>query len=234
MLRMLSWFNKATMQKPENIDQFKQNATVWPEQFVEIWQDIDFKLTTFVEFGQNSHSLNLNVAAGYPVIQSLDAEKLAVTLIHNSPDHENKDALAVWQRLLQLLNILQFLPNTFVSTQNGIDNGNYASLTWGSDQNDSVQPNAWDDVFTLADEEALPFIKELSKQSIDKPVVSYEHTDTNGKIISEAELAWPSRKTALLLDYQVDENKPGFDKIGWNVITIDSSMDVVLQLMGVQ
>ncbi|WP_461534711.1 DEAD/DEAH box helicase [Spongorhabdus nitratireducens] len=233
-LRVLSWFDARSMQHPDGIARFRTLSGVWPSQFTECWQDVGFRLTSFTNFSECSDSLQLCAAADLAVVRDLDIKQLAVTTIYNAPDTDNQDAFSAWQRLLQLLNLLQFLPFSFISTQQGIDSGKYSELAWGETPAESVHTSGWDDVASIADEEALPFIHEISKHAIEKPAVSYEHLNDKGKVVAEAELAWPSRTTVLLLDYQLDENKDYFDKIGWNVITIDTEMDDLIEMVGIQ
>jgi DEAD/DEAH box helicase domain-containing protein len=59
------------------------------------------------------------------------------------------------------------------------------------------------------------------------PEVGYELQDEQGRVCAEAELAWPSKKVAMLLPEQ-DGAKAEFVAQGWRVFSTDDKQKTLL------
>jgi hypothetical protein len=74
-----------------------------------------------------------------------------------------------------------------------------------------------EELLEYCDETCKPFIISLAAQGKELPIVGYELTDEKGSVCGDAELAWPSRKIAILLDGA--ECSSQFKRQGWKVFT---------------
>jgi DEAD/DEAH box helicase domain-containing protein len=62
------------------------------------------------------------------------------------------------------------------------------------------------------------------------PVVGYELQDAQGRVCAEAEVAWPSKKVAMLLPEQ-DEAEAEFVAQGWKVFSTDGEQQKLLDAL---
>ena len=76
-----------------------------------------------------------------------------------------------------------------------------------------------DELLEFCDDSCKPLVESLAAQGKELPVVGYELTDANGGVCAAAELAWPSKKIAVLLDGA--EGSHEFEKQGWKVFKAD-------------
>ncbi len=79
----------------------------------------------------------------------------------------------------------------------------------------------WLDVMDQSVEEVRSWLLALEKAGAQVPFVGYELLDGRNRVIGEAELAWESRKIALLLDSDDDSTEPFF-RNGWTVFMVAS------------
>jgi hypothetical protein len=77
-----------------------------------------------------------------------------------------------------------------------------------------------DELLAFCDDSCKPLLTSLAAQGKELPVVGYELTDAKGGVCADAELAWPSKKIAVLLDGA--ENSDQFQKQGWKVFKTGS------------
>lgn len=94
------------------------------------------------------------------------------------------------------------------------------STVWQSSVHAAVEvtgASTLDELLEYCDENCKPFVRSLAAQGKELPVVGYELTDENGDVCGDAELAWPTRKIAVLLDGA--ESVSQFKKRGWKVFT---------------
>ena len=233
VLRFINWLDQKSMQSEATMNNLQALAQQCPAQFLDTWAEKAVKLAGLIQFGDSQHSLKLGVAMEHGAISGLDSDMLVAVILHNSIDPEARDAHNIWQKLLQLLNLSQFIPCAFASTDAGLITGSYSQLHWG-ESTASTDTSDWDDILQLADEDVHDLLKKLADKSAIKPEVAYEHVNEKGKVIAEAELAWSESKLALLLDFQIEENQPAFDKLGWTVMTLETAMDDIMQRVGKQ
>ena len=230
-LRMLCWLDQQTMQSPNTLKTALATMDNFPAQFMDCVQTLDLKVSGITQFGNADIPLILSIALETEAITSLDSTKLATGLVLDSLPLNTKEAQSHWQKLLQLLNLLQFIRYSFVTTSSGLESGSYANLTWDSNHS-TIQQTDWDDIKQFADEATHELLDVLAKQGVKKPEVAYEHANEKGKIIAMAELAWPHEKVAFLLDYQIDENQSEFNRIGWTVVTQKTVTEFIIELFG--
>lgn len=47
-------------------------------------------------------------------------------------------------------------------------------------------------------------------------------------------MAWVEHKAVLLLDYQKEENQAVFEQLGWQVFAVDTDMEMIKNILGVE
>ena len=62
------------------------------------------------------------------------------------------------------------------------------------------------------------------------PEVGYELADTAGRVLAEAELAWPGRGVAVLHGEQT-AGTAAFEQAGWRVVSMSEDSDVAKRVM---
>jgi DEAD/DEAH box helicase domain-containing protein len=130
-----------------------------------------------------------------------------------------------WNEALRLLNLYQFLPHVYAITTTAINQGQQplladppvsqkqpASAVTAADQ-------GWVDLRSaVLDEDLLVALDQMEQESWPRPEVGYELANERGKVIAEAELAWPGAKVAVLL---TDDDQDVWAQAGWCAFTVD-------------
>ena len=78
--------------------------------------------------------------------------------------------------------------------------------------------NGWDGAIKLAAPEMQDLLEKLFKREASVPEVGFELSEDTGRVLAEAELAWPGHKVAVLLADR-DEDFAAFEAAGWRVFT---------------
>lgn len=136
-----------------------------------------------------------------------------------------------WRRWLQLYNASQFLPGMLMVTGSGLDAHDYDALA-----SESAHPStgttaagqeaylaAWQEVLDQALSSLRDSLKALACAGADQPEVGLELADEKGRVLADAELAWLSKKLAVLRPDQADL-APEWVAAGWQVIELDESL----------
>lgn len=227
MLRTLLWLDQIKMKSPGVLSDFNQHAKSWPSQFTDRFSGKDLIFCSSNIFKHQSVETAMYIAGEQAAITELDPDSLVLTAIYDPINVDHESAKLSWQKLLQIVNIGQFLPNFFAGTRKGIENGDFAQLEW-TVKTGVIQNDEWDGIAALVDEEIVDLIDLLANSAVALPVVGFELVNEKGAGIGEAELAWEKFKIALLLDYQLEESRDEFEKRGWQVMTLDNDMDVLI------
>jgi DEAD/DEAH box helicase domain-containing protein len=227
-IRTLCWLNKKTMQDKNSLDKLMTETEVFPNQYMDQTSSVDFIFSTQNTIENKSVCLKTYIAGGAEAVKSLDINELMLAVIYQVNDSDADVSKRTWQKLLQVVNLGQFLPNFFAGTEDGITDGSFSKLSW-STSNDKVISSEWDTVFSLVDEEIAELLIDLSNQGVDIPDVGYEIENESGVGVAEAELAWVSKKVVLLMDYQIDDNKKQFEDHGWLVFTVESDLEIIIE-----
>ena len=143
------------------------------------------------------------------------------------------DQHRAWRRWLWMFNTLQHLPGVFLATRDGLLGADHNAIT----PNESAKPASgggqaaeaagWAQVMDQAMEFLLPGLQKL--QSAGAPIpdeVGYE-LEEDGEVVSECELAWTSRKVALLLDHHADSEAVWTGR-GWVTVTVSAGWPTLL------
>jgi len=63
-------------------------------------------------------------------------------------------------------------------------------------------------------------LRVLADEQLTPPVVGYEMTDAIGKVVADAELAWPTKQLVVLRADQ-DDLMPIWEAASWQVVLLD-------------
>ena len=236
MLRSMSWLNSDLMAEQKNINQIRQEVKLWPSQYQDQLDILDLKFATISKLSEPGADLTLYIGGSEDAIKLFDCEALFLAAVYDTDKPDSENVQRVWQKLLQVINVGQFLPNFFAATQKGINDGSFSELVWRVAENSPVEESAWDTIITLAEDEVKSFLIALSvshsERAVTMPEVCFELEDNRGMVIAEAELAWPESRVALLLEHQIDESELTLKDQNWVLITVDTEINTVLDLLG--
>jgi DEAD/DEAH box helicase domain-containing protein len=234
MLRAMNWLDQKVMKDAKIKDAILDESKVWPSQYQDQLSSIDVKFSSTRSFSDTGADLIVHLGGGDNAINSFDDESMFLTAVYSTNNPDGAKTQRVWQKLLQIVNIGQFLPNFFAATEKGINDGSFSELVWKFDDVSPIEKSEWDKVISLAETEVKEFLSKVSADAIPIPSVCFELEDSKGMVIAEAELAWPDKQCALLLDWQLEESGPVFKQYGWTLLTTDSDMTFVIDLLGEQ
>ena len=128
----------------------------------------------------------------------------------------------LWNGVLRLYNLLQFLPGAWWTTRTGVERNLYPEYARTvQPPSISVPADGWEEAMELAAPELRPAMAQWSALGLPVPEAGYELTGRAGRVIAEAELAWPERQVAVLLPEQ-REWATAFEAEGWRVIHFGS------------
>ena len=141
----------------------------------------------------------------------------------DTASHKTQPYQSAWNGVLRLFNLLQFLPQAWWTTRSGVSGGLYPEF---------VPTDADDDPIAEAHRFVAPELRPLLRQLAERgrfaperglpfPEPGYELADAAGKVVAEAELAWPGQRVAVLLPDQ-DRHRMHLMKAGWQVLTADA------------
>ena len=145
-----------------------------------------------------------------------------VHLLDDEPSRGHPRYRPLWNGVLRLYNLLQFLPGGWWTTRIGVERGLYPEYARTvQPPSTSVPPDGWEEAMELTSPELRPAMKQWSALGLAVPEAGYELTGRAGRVIAEAELAWPERQVAVLLPEQ-REWATAFEAEGWRVIHFGS------------
>ena len=184
-----------------------------------------------------------------------DQAKRFASVIHNTPELNGKIRVGLFIGGADITDQKTMEPEQVISCKNTLRKSppdilltNYKMLDyllmrpkdqplWDLNREDAlrylvVDESAWDTVVALAEPDVKDFLVALSATGAKIPEVCYELEGDKGMVLAEAELAWPDPKVALLLEYQIEESGPVFKDQGWEIITTDTDINTILNLLG--
>ena len=174
-------------------------------------------------------SFDLFAALPLAAVERGDPDAAAVALhLHDDPASRGRDGYRrVWNGVLRLFALLQFLPGAWWTTRVGVERGLYPEFPPPAGSAPGPPPAAaggetgppsadWEATAALADPAARPLLAALSARGAPAPEVGFELADDRGAVRAEAELAWPAAQVAVLLaDRETDA--AAFRAAGWQV-----------------
>lgn len=90
----------------------------------------------------------------------------------------------------------------------------------------STRSNPWAEAMELAAGPLRPVMRQWAAAGLPPPVVGFELTDARDKVLAEAELAWPTKRVAVLRDEQI-EKAALFEQEGWRTYPYDMAERVI-------
>lgn len=143
-------------------------------------------------------------------------------VLDRSAVSDEKEFHLAWRRWLRFFNLFQTLPGVYLATTDGLEAGDYQSIRMSrSPVVPSIQGGVgsqpqWDNVFRLALSELHNDIQELRDLNAPLPdELGYELAES-GQVVAEAEMAWLTKKVALILSESESSN--AFHKNGWKTV----------------
>ena len=143
----------------------------------------------------------------------------AIVHLHDDePSREHPRYRPVWNGVLRLYNLLQFLPGAWWTTRIGVERDLYPEYE-RTDQPPSVSGPAdgWEEAMELSAPELRPAMEQWSALGLPVPEAGFELIGPSGRVIAEAELGWPEHRVAVLLPEQ-REWTTAFEAEGWRVM----------------
>jgi DEAD/DEAH box helicase domain-containing protein len=137
-----------------------------------------------------------------------------------------------WRRWLQLFNAMQFLPGTLMVTGSGLDGHDYEALQGGGSGGGAPAAGGtgnaallavWETTLVHALEAMRPGLRSLAEAGAAVPEVGLELADEKGRVLADAELAWPSEKLVVLRDDQADLSG-AWAAAQWKVVELDEGL----------
>ena len=153
-----------------------------------------------------------------------DAAGVVLHLHDDKASRESNGYRRVWNGVLRLFTLLQFLPGAWWTTRVGVERGIYPEFPPVPASPGVTEPASgpsaekWKNVIGLADREVHGLLGELSARGAPVPEVGFELLDTRGAVLAEAELGWPAHEIAVLLPDQT-AHVAAFERAGWRVFT---------------
>jgi DEAD/DEAH box helicase domain-containing protein len=130
-----------------------------------------------------------------------------------------------WRSWLSVFNTFQVIPGFVLATEQGLQNGDYAALAPVPPAVATVPgpaatlAGAWQLVLELAVADARAGLDELIAAGVEPPEAGYEHADTRGVVVAEAELAWPEFRICVLADSQLEFSE-AWANAGWQALPL--------------
>ncbi len=154
-------------------------------------------------------------------VEPPDPDRMMVALhLDDAAPAENRDYRREWNGVLQLHNLLQFLPNGWWTTASGVERDLYPELPIVEPVAEAPDLGAWAEAISLADPKVHPTMEELAAKGIPPPEVGFELAGPEGEVVAEAELAWETERGAVLL---APEAQQPFAEAGWRTFPADAS-----------
>jgi DEAD/DEAH box helicase domain-containing protein len=145
---------------------------------------------------------------------------LALLKLDDTPGPDPEDLKNSWNESLRLLNLYQFLPHVYAITETAIQQGQQPlQAEEPTMAADGIPDERWAELAEMVlEDELLPAIATMEQENWPLPDAGFELADDRGKIIAEAELAWPSARVAVLA---TDEYQEACAQAGWYAFTIE-------------
>ena len=144
---------------------------------------------------------------------------IAIAHLHDTePNRRNPNYRHAWNAVLRIFNLPQFLPNGWWITHEGVTSNRYPDYALADEAPPQAAPTAsahWEAAMELAAPELHEAMKQWAAGGLPAPEVGHELADSAGKVLAEAELAWPKRKVVVVHSDQAAT--AAFEEAGWQV-----------------
>ena len=224
---LLGLFERQRMQNPALRERFERSAGPLPGQIAETLADLHEPA-----FGGAGAWLDaatpfadLFLALPLAAVKTPDpAQLLAVLHLRDDDASRHKtNYRPVWNGALRLFNLLQFLPNAWWITREGVQAGRYPEFAPAEPPPQETPPQTlpddWQAALELAAEALRSPMQNWAANRLPAPEVGYELADEAGRVQAEAELAWPQQQVVVLHGEQT-EKASLFKQAGWQVCSV--------------
>ncbi len=152
-----------------------------------------------------------------------DGMRAAVHLRDDTDGRTREDYRQVWNAVLGLFNLLQFLPGAWWTTRKAIEARLYDALdaVTGTVRAPGELDALWKEAFELVAPDLLPVLEALSGRGAPPPEVGFELCGEDGVVLAEAELAWPELRVAVQWPGET-EQADVLAEAGWQVVSGDA------------
>ena len=153
-----------------------------------------------------------------------DAATVVVHLHDDQASREGDGYRRVWNGVLRLFTLLQFLPGAWWTTRAGVERDVYPEFPPPAESQAAPQPASslsdedWEGAADLAAPEVHDLLGELSGRGAPVPEVGCELVGAGGAVLADAELGWPAHKVAVLLANR-RADAAAFEAAGWQAFT---------------
>ena len=176
--------------------------------------------------GRVPASFDLFTAFPLAAVEQGDPD-VAVVVVHLHDDQESRQRdgyRRIWNGVLRLFTLLQFLPGAWWTTRTGVERAIYPEFPPAAESPAPHQPVSgleaedWKGATEIATLEVHDLLAGLFDSGVTVPEVGYELVGDGGAVLAEAELGWPAHRVAVLLaNEQADVD--AFEAAGWQAFT---------------
>ena len=176
--------------------------------------------------GNTAAAFDLFAALPLAAVEQGDPDAAAAVVhLHDDEASRHGDGYRrVWNGVLRLFTLLQFLPGAWWTTRVGVERGVYPEFppAAGGQTPPGSAPDLpagdWRDAAELAAPEVHDLLRELAARGAPPPEVGFELAGAGGAVLAEAELGWPAHRVAVLpADRRADV--AAFEAAGWRAFT---------------
>ena len=187
--------------------------------------------------GDEAAPFDLFAALPLAAVEQGDPDAAAVALhLHDDPASRGRAGYRrVWNGVLRLFTLLQFLPGAWWTTRVGVERSVYpefapaAGIAAGAEPASDPPAGEWQEAVGLAAPEVRALLGALSARGAPEPEVGFELADAGGAVLAQAELGWPAHEVAVLLPGQ-EADAAAFAAAGWQVLA--AGADNLVEALG--
>ena len=230
--RLLPMFEPATMQDGDLEARVRRLGQRLPDGAQDAFSDLPMP-AAFALRGEWRDApagfAELALALPLAAVEAPEPDALLVAVHVNDANLADTDARGAWNGVLRLYNLLQFVPGAWWTTALGVERGNYGSFgAVAAEEGESLDPD-WAQAVSLASSELRDALLSLATKGVPVPEVGFELADATGRVIAEAELAWPDARLAVFL---AEESAAPFEQAGWQAFPANAP-DLAAELTSV-
>ena len=172
------------------------------------------------------------LAWGSPKPPASDWRAPGIVVLDEAAAESAEQLHNAWRRWLQLFNAMQFLPGTLMVTGSGLDGHDYEVLQSSGDAVGTPSAGAsgqaallavWETTLEQTLDVLRPGLRRLAEAGAAVPEVGVELADEKGRVLADAELAWPTEELVVLRDDQADLSE-AWAAAQWKVVELDEGL----------
>lgn len=226
-------FDRQSMDRPEFRMRFRTALEqLLPSQAVD--EESRLSSPVFVaskgkQFGATTQYCDVFATVSSAAISGADPNGCLLAVHLHDQDPDDDDYRVEWNGVLRLFNLIQFLPHSWWTTTRAVQRGGYPEFEERSDRIVAIGTD-WSQSLELVDQSLSTLIHRLALLNVPVPTVGFELTDSGGEVIGEAEIAWPKKRLAVLVD-EIQPYADEFQEAGWRVCDSGERAEVVASML---